>query len=99
MIDLTQYIELGGIAGLFALFIVQYFQYAKQKKDPMNGTGKMILQELQTQNNNHLEHIEDGINDGFKNMGNKQDNCANRICEKLDTLIIAIVELKGMMKR
>jgi hypothetical protein len=72
---LTQYIELGGIAGLFALFIVQYFQYQKVKSNPMNGTGKAILTELQNQNSNHLEHLQravEKLNDDANDWHRKQ---------------------------
>jgi hypothetical protein len=84
---LKQYLELGGIAGLFALFITQYFQTQRSKKDPLNGTGKAILQELQTQNGNHLEHIQQGITDGFKELQNS-----------IHTDNMKIVELLGEIK-
>ena len=99
IMDINQYLEIGGVVGLFALFIVQYFNSQKLKKDPLNGTGKLILTELQTQNNNHLEHLQSSMDIGFKNMIDKQDDCTVRICEKLDSLIMAIGELKGMLRR
>lgn len=91
MVDVTQYLEIGGIAGLFALFIVQYFQSQKSRKDPLNGTGKLILEELQKQSGNHLEHIQKGINDGFNDLKDAIHNDNVKIIELLG-------EIKGRLK-
>ncbi len=57
LMEITELLQLGTTGALFAWFVYWYFQVQKTKKEPINGIGKAILNELQTQNNNHLHAI------------------------------------------
>lgn len=90
--------DYGAIAIIFAWFIYWYFKNTREKKEPFNGMSKLILDEMKKQNENHLEHIQSGINEGFSQMRDCQERQTTRLCEKLDILIMAIGELKGRLK-
>ena len=107
MPDLTPYLQLGATA---IVAIVGYWAIAKmwsKKSDNseiniaenLRRETANIASELKLQNENHLTHIGDDINTGFDRMCEKQETCTIRICNKLDTLILAIGEIKGMNSR
>ena len=54
-----------------------------RKKDPINGSGKAILAELKTQNENHLHSMENGMMAGFDKIANKQDRTNELLFELL----------------
>ena len=101
--NIKEYLELGIVGALFAFAIYQYFQNQKNSKTLLNsngdGLGKKILEELQTQNANHLHTIQGEINIGFDRLVDKQDECTNRLAQKLDLLIQGISKIEGKLNR
>jgi len=84
----TVFSQAGSAAIVGLMFIAYlYFDNKKKSKDPLNGTGKLILDELQKQNGNHLHTIQEEINCGFKDLTESihQDN-------------IKIIQLLGEIK-
>jgi hypothetical protein len=95
------YIQLGGVVVMVMAFIelIKFLINKYSTKPAFNGTNKAILQELQTQNTNHLEHIQLGMDTGFDRMVDCQQKQTDRICSKLDILICGISEVKGRLDK
>lgn len=69
MENIIPYLEITGIAGLFALFIIQYFQTQKAKKNGNSIKGDNIYSKIAAEGigniaENHLNHIELAIREG-----------------------------------
>jgi hypothetical protein len=64
---------LGPIGILFFFAIREFFAYLKNKKGNGNTVNQSILDELQSQNNNHLHTMQDCMSDGFEKMIFKLD--------------------------
>jgi hypothetical protein len=96
MFDFTPFLQLGTTGALFAWFIYEYF--TKKDKSTFNGTGKDILFELKKQNENELVHLQAGMDSGFRDLRNCQEIMTNRMCEKMDRMIEALGEIKGVLK-
>jgi hypothetical protein len=98
--DLLKYTELGGMF-VISLALIELVKYLINRSKPtgFNGSTKAILHELETQNSNHLTHIQNGIEVGFDKICEVQQRCADRICEKLDRIIESNGEIKGRLSK
>ncbi len=62
-------LNLGAVAIIFLFFLKEFFTYLKSRKNsPGNGFSKQILEELKTQNQNHLHTINQEMNTGFDRL-------------------------------
>jgi hypothetical protein len=91
----TELLQLGAVAIIFLVCIREFFIYLKQKKigSPFsNGSGKQILEELQTMNNNHLHEICDKMEAGNARLVNTMHEDSMKIVELLG-------EINGKLSR
>lgn len=91
--QLPQIGQIGGTAFVAVVLTYLYVYYGK-KKDPLNGTGKLIFTELKNQNENHLNHIQKEICDGFSNISKSIDS----LSIKQDKTNEILYEIKGILK-
>ena len=91
----TELLQLGAVAIIFLVCIREFFIYLKQKKigSPFgNGSGKQILAELQTMNNNHLHEICDKMEEGNARL-------VNTIHEDNIKIVELLGEINGKLSR
>lgn len=90
----TELIQLGAVAIIFLFCIKEFFAYLRQKKTAgvLNGSGKDILKELQTMNNNHLHEICDKMENGNARL-------INTIHEDNIKIVELLGEINGKLSR
>jgi hypothetical protein len=66
-------LEIGAMGVIFFFAIKEFFSYLKSKKNG-GGLDKQILDELQSQSNNHLSHLQGCMEAGFEGMINRLDD-------------------------
>jgi hypothetical protein len=87
----------GAVAALYVVYLIVRTIFGK-KSFSNNGTGKEILGELKKQNENELVHLQAGMEKGFSDLRGCQEIMTNRMCEKMDRMIEALGEIKGILK-
>ncbi len=94
MPDLSpEQLQLGAVAIIFLFFLKEFFVYLKSRKSGSNNYfSKQILEELKTQNQNHLHTINQEMNTGF-------DRLAEIIHSDNLTIISLLSEIKGRLDR
>jgi hypothetical protein len=101
-----EYIQLGAvfILAMSLIELVKYVVGKYQKSNGSDNAKKEatevatalrietanIASELKMQNENHLTHIGNDINIGFDRMCDYQQKCTDRMCQKLDMVIMRI---------
>lgn len=101
--DIFELIKNYGVVGLlFAWFIYLYFKDIKNNKmSAMKNVTRddifnEMVKELKLQNENHLDHIQNGIIDGFKNMNDCQNSGTKEIVSAINAMHLDVIrELKN----
>lgn len=83
MIDYTKIMELGSTAIIAVVALLGYQKIFTKPKETFNGTGKAILDEMKTQNSNHLVHLQECMTKGFDKIAEKQDKTNELLFELL----------------
>lgn len=87
-------IELGAIFAL-SLGLIELLKYSitlLSNKKPTNGTNKAILDELKVQNENHLEHLQVSVGEGFNRMIECQNIACKEIVQAINNLHIDLIK-------
>lgn len=89
-----EYLNIGAVAIVFVFCVKEFFKWLGKKgqKGELNGYGKLLLDEMKTQNQNHLHTIETGMNDGFDRIVDTLNNNDKQIIQLLG-------EIKGVISR
>ena len=90
--------QLGALAIIFFLFVKEFFSYLKGRK---NGTGinQAILDQLQTQNSNHLHTITEEITKGFDKLECSVSRLNDTTRNGQEKMIGILSEIKGQLSK
>ena len=93
---IEQYLQIGAVAVIFLFCAKEFFIYLKSRKQngdeykKENGTSKMILEQLELQNTNHLHGITEEMVIGFDKLNNK-------IRDSNKEIVILLTEIKTVL--
>lgn len=90
--SISELLQLGTTGALFAWFIYWFFKSRKEAKDPMNGTGKSILEAIEKQNNNHLVHFQSCMDENFKELQKSVNAGNDRIVDAIKQMHIDLLK-------
>lgn len=97
-IDLTKLVDLGGtvIVAVIAIWVLRENQ--KMKRNPLNGSQKEIIKELQSLNTNHLSDICRKIDEGNNRLVEAINDGNSKTIEVLGDIKGVLGEIKGSLK-
>jgi len=99
-IEFKDLIDLGGTIVVVFGFIWLLYQENKQKKQPLNnGMSKLILDELKTQNANHLQGISRQIGELCDKINENNDRLIDTIHQDNQRVSQLLGEIKGILSR
>ena len=99
-IEFKDLIDLGGTIVVVFGFIWLLYQQNKQKKQPLNnGMSKLILDELKTQNANHLQGISRQIGELCDKINENNDRLIDTIHQDNQRVSQLLGEIKGILSR
>ena len=99
-IEFKDLIDLGGTIVVVFGFIWLLYQQNKQKKQPFNnGMSKLILDELKTQNANHLQGISRQIGELCDKINENNDRLIDTIHQDNQRVSQLLGEIKGILSR
>lgn len=85
--DNIELIELGTVGVIFFFAIKEFFSYLKSRKNKENGVNSQkILSELKLTNSNHLQHLNDCINENNSRLVQTIHEDNERIIEILSRI-------------